>query len=435
MLWRMDACAEVLVVSPGLTRGAEECAGGGVAPEPSMPHFGLIAAALLAAVFLLLNLVLVALGGMVRLGGDSPVYIRGADLLRQGHLFAGRPGLWLGYASVIALWEVVGIGLRGVVATQLVAAALAGLAQYDLGRQLGGRWVGLLVALFLVANPDIARWHTFIMTDSLYTSLVVLVAWAAHRAAERRGGWYILAGLLVLGAGLMRPEGLLLLPLAASYWLIRALPRRGARWLAVGGVAGLFILGVLTAPFARAAVQFEEPLTFLQRGDIVSTYTGWLLPMPAATTPAGAGQLGAVAEYVARHPLATVALAGARMGAELIHIRPFYSARHNLAVLACLLPLYLLALLGIRRVWGTSLAKWLLALIGSHLPMAALLGANWDGRYLLFFLPLILVFSACELGGWLRRVELVRPWLAPPGREAGWTRRNVAAVQPRESGR
>ena len=72
------------------------------------------------------------------------------------------------------------------VTLQMTVAGLAAIAQYDLGRRLHGHGAGLLAAGLLVANPDISRWHTFLLTDSLYTSMVVPTLWAVHLAAIRR---------------------------------------------------------------------------------------------------------------------------------------------------------------------------------------------------------------------------------------------------------
>src|SRR5207247_357327 len=137
----------------------------------------------------------------------------------RGHLLSGRPGLWLGYPAVIALCRAAGAGLAGVIAVQLAVAALAAVAQYRLGRELGGHRAGLTAAGLLVLNPDIARWHAYILTDSLYTSAVVLAAWSIHRAACKKGGWYLAAAAAVLTAAALRPNGWLLSPIAAGYWM------------------------------------------------------------------------------------------------------------------------------------------------------------------------------------------------------------------------
>ena len=367
-------------------------------------HFGHVVVGLLVVLFVALNLALLARTG-VRMGGDSPTYIQGANQLLQGRLMAQRPGLWVGYEGVVAFCQATGIGLRGVVAIQLAVAAIAAVAQYSLARSLAGRWAGLAAAGLLVANPEIARFHSYILTDSLYTSAAILATWGIYQAGERRGAWYILGAGLVLAAALLRPNGWFLLPIAAGYWLVRATPRGAVRWLALGGMAAVLVLGALALPFVRAGVEFEHPGSYLRRGDIVSDYTGWLLPMPVESTPAAGDGLRGTIGYAMRHPVATALLAVARTGAELARVRPFYSTAHNVVALAYVLPLYALAILGYLRVRRAPLAGLLAAVIASHLLFPVFLGADWDGRYLLFTLPLICDFSACPIGLWL-----TRPW-------------------------
>ncbi len=325
-------------------------------------------------------------------------YLPGAEQLRQGHLFVGRPGPWLGYEGLIALCQVAGLGLGSLVALQLVVAALAILAHYDLGRALGGPWAGLFAAGLLAANPEIAWFHGYILTDSLYTSLVILAVWGIWRAATGRWGWYPVAFGVLLFAASVRPEGWLLLLIGVGTWLARARHRRGARRLVLGGSLAGLALGALALAFFPAAIQFERPSAYLQRGDIISDYPRWSLAMPPAP-PAAGGELAATVGYAARHPGETALLAVVRIGTEVLHARPYYSVRHNVVVLAGFPILYALALLGGYRVRRAGLARLVAAVIAGHLPMAALLGANEQGRYLLFYFPLICLFVGCA-GAW-----------------------------------
>jgi hypothetical protein len=125
---------------------------------------------------------------------------------------AGRPfrnqGGWvfIGYNGLLAASDALGLGAIGAVLFQAVAAACATLALYDLGRQIGGRLAGVLGAAFFVVNYDIARWHQYVLTDSLYISMVVVTTWAVHRASERGGVSYLGAGVLIAITALVRPN-------------------------------------------------------------------------------------------------------------------------------------------------------------------------------------------------------------------------------------
>jgi hypothetical protein len=75
--------------------------------------------------------------------------------------------VYVGYNGLLAIAEAAGIGHVGVVVVQILVAACATMALYDLGRQLGGRLAGVLAASFFIADYDIARWHLYVLTDSL----------------------------------------------------------------------------------------------------------------------------------------------------------------------------------------------------------------------------------------------------------------------------
>ena len=358
---------------------------------PRFPNGGLV----LLVLFVALNAALL-IGGGIKTHGDAVRYLSGAERLLDGRPFVEKEASYLGYVALVAACQWVGIGLPGVVAFQLLVAGVAALAIYDLGRQLGGRWAGLVTAGLLVGNPDIARWHSHVLTDSLYTSLVVLVVWSVHGAP--RPGWrgYGASVSILLLAAFIRPNGWILFPVAALYWLGEAVPSRRKRWLASAGVLLLFAAGAALPAF-RGGIQQESPEVMLRRGEVIWNYPPARLRMPPDPV-SSTGWVSALG-YGLRHPVACARLALWRVGTELAHTRPFYSRRHNLLVLLFLTPLYLLALRGWLRSRRQPLARLAAWVILSHLLIVALTFADWDGRFLLYVLPLMGLLAACSLPG------------------------------------
>jgi 4-amino-4-deoxy-L-arabinose transferase-like glycosyltransferase len=356
-------------------------------------YLNLTAAILLVLIFLALNLAILMSGG-IRIGGDSPRYLEGAANVVRGLPLEGGQISYLGYIAVIALCQRIGIGLPGVIAVQLVLAALAAIALYDLGRRLHGHYAGLISAGLFVANPDNAGWHAFILTDSLYISLVVLSVWGVHTASERKRYWYILAALVLVSAALMRPNGLFLMAVALLYLVYRSAQPEGLRWLVISILLLASVLGATGASRFYQASRHRPPVSALSNGG--TGVAAWNLSMPPAATPVEGGW-AEVLRYVAAHPFDSLRLACTRLAIELIHIRPFYSFRHNLVLLAALPFLYLLALLGLWLKRDSSLARFIVSVIIVHLFLVALTFADWDGRYLLYILPLILLFSSCAI--------------------------------------
>src|SRR5580765_6013426 len=179
---------------------------------------------------MLINFALLAKFG-IQHGVDTTRYLNGAANLLGGQSFPTEQKRYLGYIAVLAVSRLLGIGEKGAIIFQIGFAAQATLALYDLGRQLSGRVAGFVAAVFFIVNVDIARWNTYVLTDSIYISLVVLSTWLIHRTAERaQVSWYAVAAGTVLFAALVRPHGWILVPIAAIYWIARASLSRRAKF-------------------------------------------------------------------------------------------------------------------------------------------------------------------------------------------------------------
>src|SRR5262245_40403462 len=186
-----------------------------------------IAVACLVAGSVATNLALLAIVGFHR-GNDTDRYLEGAADLLAGRSFRGPAGwFYIGYNALVAITQALGSGPSGVLAVQILVAACAAAALFDLGREVRGRWAGVLAASVFIIDYDIARWHLYLLTDSLYISLVAIVTWAAHRAVGRGIGAYLGASCLLLVTALMRPNGWVMIPIVAIYWTLRS-ERRGA---------------------------------------------------------------------------------------------------------------------------------------------------------------------------------------------------------------
>jgi hypothetical protein len=326
----------------------------------------------------LANLLLVAIIGVTR-GGDSFRYVDGAAALLSGQPLQ-PPGVsqYIGYVVLVAASRAIGAGLVGVVAVQCAAAALATIALYDLGRQVSGRVAGLVAAIAFIVDIDIAQWHAYVLTDSLYISLVVIATWCVHRAATQGGRAYALAILACLVTASIRPNGWLFGPLAGLYWLGRS---SLSRWARVG--VAVAVVAVLAGVMSVALYERYHTV-------VANPPRGW--DNTRAFADVWLGLFGSAPARENR-----LALAVNRVLSELGHVRATYSARHNAAVVVVLLVIYPLTIAGIVRHRREALTRMMLAVIGGHLLIVALTFADRDGRYLLYVFPLMLVFAASSV--------------------------------------
>ena len=308
----------------------------------------------------------------------------------SGLPLVGKQTAYLGYEALLALH----IAATGTPATivflQVIASAAAVVGLFALGRHFGGPLAGFLAAVFYAANPEILRWNAYILTDALYTSALVLIAWAWLR------GRTITAGLLIALAVSLRPTGWIL-PFAVCA-VVFTLSRR--RRLVALLAAVLYAAIFFTWPPARQAVQREDPEDMLARGVVIWGYEPANLAMPTVNRPAADWRAGIL--YGIAHPWPSIRLALHRVGAEVLHARPYYSPRRNAMIAVMLAVLYPGTLIGVWRYRRDAEMRWLLAMIIAHLALVAVTFADWDGRFLVHILPLVGVSAAA---GWASVAE------------------------------
>lgn len=170
-------------------------------------------------------LALLAIGALLRLaflfrapafyvGGDSQTYLLPAYLLaRDGDWDLGYrrpPGYPMFLAGVITFF---GEDTRAISLAQHLLGLATIAAAYWLGRAAAGRTVGTIAGLGVaLSGPQIVYEH-YVMSESLFTLVVVLCAGAALANRSARN-WGLAVGVgALLGAGwLIRPAALILAP-------------------------------------------------------------------------------------------------------------------------------------------------------------------------------------------------------------------------------
>jgi hypothetical protein len=356
-------------------------------------------AVVVALVFVAINLTVLAVNG-IRHGGDTPLYLDGASSLLEGRPLVGRQLSYRGYVALIATMQALGGGLLGVVLAQIVAGGVAAAAVWSMASAAAGRVAGTAAATLVVLDVSSNRWFHYVLADSLYASLAVLGVLVVHRAATRPGIEPIVsAAVLVIAAGLVRPEGWFLLGAAVLYVIAMRARTTTERWAGAGAlVAATAFLAVIVAPAMGGNVQAVGPAEMLRRGQTIWDFDGWRVAMPQSDVPVS-GQAADAIAYALDNPISTVKLMLARVGVHFAHVRPFYSAAHNAAIVIWLLPVYAAAIAGAWRWRRSMLTRWVIAAIASQTLVVALTHAEWEGRYLAHVLPLVYVLAGAAMAG------------------------------------
>jgi 4-amino-4-deoxy-L-arabinose transferase-like glycosyltransferase len=155
-----------------------------------------------------------------------------------------------GYPTLLAAIDwVLGEATPPVTLVQLILSGAAALVLLAVGRQSGRPLLGLVSAWILALSPNFALWSLTVMSETLFTALLTLSLLLWVRALRNdRVIDFAWVGLALGAAALVRPIGLLLIPIWAvvSYWRLRrsaSAPQALAMESMLLAVGGLVVLG------------------------------------------------------------------------------------------------------------------------------------------------------------------------------------------------
>ena len=323
-----------------------------------------------------------------RLTGDSWRYIQGGHALLHGEPLEDIHRSYLGYCLLY------GIAGRGIVFLHLAFALAALAALYNIGLRIGGQICALLAAALFALNPEFAAWHCAIMTESIYTSCVCINAFLALWAMEKGRAWRMpLVFAWILLTAFIRPTGWIQLPAILMLWCFALVPR--LQWKVLCAVAIILGYVLCSVAFAEGGIQQQSPTIKLYSGEVVWCEDLWRVKMPEADFTK-TGLLDGVL-YGLRHPIASGWLVIKRLGVMFLRIRPSYSFAHNLFLLAYHLPIALLGLAGIVLKRRLPQAWVIATMLAAHAFVVALTFNDNDGRFTLYFTPLLAIAACAAL--------------------------------------
>lgn len=228
-----------------------------------------------AAMVVRLAVAFVALGVDFLGDGDSDLYLALATNLaeRRGYVdpttlapTAYRP---VGYPAFVAgLWAVTGVGnmvvLKAVEA--VIGAGTCALVAVLAWRLFGSR-AGLLAGVIAVLYPALIYYPSAVMTENLFTFLLMAFAVLLHEAYERDANILYVAAGLMLGLAILTRPILLLMPAFVGVWALLSY-RRLMPAMRVALVVGLSTLVVVAPWTARNIVVMDGFVTVSTNGGL-----------------------------------------------------------------------------------------------------------------------------------------------------------------------
>lgn len=151
-------------------------------------------------------------------------------------------------AFVAATYGLMGRSPGNVALMQLLVGGLAVFLIYSIGSSLHSARAGLFAGLLYLLDPNLSLWSLPILSDLLYAVALVLAVYLVARwKASTSGRWLVAAGIVAGLSCLIRPIGILLLPVWTMILLVNfdGSSKEGISWrpsLTFGVVALAIVL-------------------------------------------------------------------------------------------------------------------------------------------------------------------------------------------------
>lgn len=349
-----------------------------------------------ACIALVLLQILMAVGfhfyfGGVAPAGDQGRYLNGAENILNGRPLEERQASYLSYVLILAFFKGLGLSLSWVVVFQWALSMVAMVVLFKLSCRLAPYPANLLAPLFFLFT-DIQRWSQNILTDSVYISCAIILVYLISELHESDFSWKRAIGAILFGlfTVFVRPNGWSFIPiLPITFLLLPNTALKNKVILFLGSAALLFFSARLVSAHSEGK---ELYLGFALIGEVIWKYPEGRIAMPQPTIELE-GTSGLIT-YIFTYPFSYLKLVFLRIFTELSHYRSFYSGLHNAVTILYMSLSYTFAFVGLYFQRKNFLAKVTLSVCLFHIGIIGITFADWDGRFLMHFFPLILPFAS-----------------------------------------
>lgn len=348
------------------------------------------------------------------IANDSPRYIKYANhLLRGGKVVGDFDSNYIFYSVIIAFFHKTGIGIGGVVLLQIFFSGLSCYFLYQMALSLFGKKECGVITIIVYSGWIFAQqWDFYILTDSLFTSFCVWIAYlvVCYKGKSKEA----LIFTLIIFLFTLRPNGFVMGVAFIGYLLNQLFEKN--RWLFWKVVSCMPILFLFLIYYLNGALKSYFPSliygNYLE-GEIISGYEGFLLNTEDVEFPDPNGEpMLEMIAFAFHNPFFALKMIFYKVFFFFGHIRPFYSQSHNIIIMIVLYPSYLFSIITVRRYKIEQSAKvFISTFILSQAAVVALYMEDWDGRFLLPVIPFVFLLASPQISSFFN-IDLSKNRLA-----------------------
>lgn len=347
---------------------------------------------------------------------DSPRYLTYAANLSSGLYFDPLNFWYISYVFFVAFVKLFASDHFYIILAQYILGYVAVLAVFGIVKRLTQNVkAGFLAALVFTVFPDNMMWHSYVLTESFYCSMLSITFYLLVRGIQEKGFWnYVLVGLFILTTFFSKPTSpALLIALAFPLiwkWLWQS-PRQ------VFKLASLVAVGVLFLFLANKMISSHRVMLIYENGDIIFAmhefpthpHHDWMtvdIPEGLYKPPIDQPLLQQMGAFMISNPVYFLKLFFGKMIMFVSHIRTYWSWPHNLSMIAILWPLYFFCVKAIRKkLVSNYFAMASIVYYSMHTLVVSSTWADWDGRFFVPLIPLIVVAGSIGIADFMQQLK------------------------------
>ncbi|WP_420317196.1 glycosyltransferase family 39 protein [Ekhidna sp.] len=291
---------------------------------------------------------------------DSPRYLNYADNLTSQGIYFDPLNFWyISYVFFVYLSQLIENNHWIIILNQYVLGYLATLAIFLTTKRLTNSLLAAtLAATVFIVFPDNLNWHSYVLTESFYCSILSITFYMLVKTYQERGlSSYIMTGLLLVVCFFVKPTSPALF-IALSFpfvwkWLNKP-PHQILKF------ASLMVIGTLFLFLANKMISSHQVMLIYENGDIIFAmhefpshpHHDWMtvdIPEDLVKSSPDQPLIQQMAGFVISNPVYFAKLFFGKMIMFVTHIRTYWSWSHNVAMIVILWPLYFFGLRAIRK--------------------------------------------------------------------------------------
>jgi hypothetical protein len=326
---------------------------------------------------------------------DTKRFDEEATAWLSGHFEFSYHFWYTGYILVLLLNKFIFGSIYFSIIFQCFLSLIATISFYNaLNRLFKNTGISLLAVLPVILYYPIHIWNMYLLTESIYISLILFFVWAYSLSDKKK--WVYMTLIAIIASAIRPNGGILLISCLAMYIyeLWNTDNKISKRLIILSVVIGISSIILLLQYTTNVYLHFL--INSFKQGEIICGYNGWTIPVSVTNDlNVTDNSISEVIMLMSKYPKEYLQLGIYRFIALWIDVRPYYSLTHNIYILISLAFLYIFAIRGLiqyrQHYTGLLILTVMYCILNSLLVMITY--ADWDGRFLAPLLPIISIWA------------------------------------------